>query len=527
VDFAKPGALIADRYRLERPLGAGGSAVVWEAHDTALNRTVAAKLLHGGATDDPVGQERLRREAHALARLAHPRITTVFDYVEQAMDDGTTQPVLITELLRGVTLEERLASGPLPEAEARRVCTQLADALRAAHRAGIVHRDLKPGNVMLTADGAKLFDFGIAQTASDTESTGRLVIGTPACMAPEQLTGRGAVAASDVYALGCVLYWCLTGRPPFAGATVDQVVNGHLQGSPPPLAIPGLPPQIVGLYWQCLAKDPGHRPTAEAVVGGLEQAERPVAHRTLVMPAYEAPGGGGYDIGGPGSGTGAGAGHGGGPGLGYGGGAGPGHGAGSGFGHGAGAAARFAGRRSRVGMLVVGALVIAAVAAGVTALAMHGSNASSGASAGQGVASQTPTVAPTTTTPSPSVSASASASASTPSAPASPTADPATDPIAYLEGMRTQIQALISQGPNTLDPNTGHDLENSIADLENAVTAAQQGGNHTRKLRDVANKISTLNSKISDASNNGTIDQAAAQQLSDELQTLSSAVVQG
>src|SRR6202043_1552455 len=116
------------------------------------------------------------------------------------------------------------------------------------------------------------------------EATGKLVIGTPACMAPEQLTGRGAVPASDVYALGCVLYWCLTGHAPFVGASVDEVVQGHLRAVPPRLEVPGLPPQVVGMYWHCLAKDPAERPTAAAVLAVLESsAPAPVTHRTLVM----------------------------------------------------------------------------------------------------------------------------------------------------------------------------------------------------------------------------------------------------
>src|SRR4051794_25944524 len=224
MDSPTPGTVIAERYRLTRPLGSGSSAVVWEAHDSSLDRAVAVKLLHGGAAAHPAGREQLRREALALARLSHPRVTTVFDYVEWPQPDGAFQPVLVTELLTGLNLEERLAQGPLMENDARVACQQLATALEAAHKAGIVHRDLKPGNVMLLSDGVKLLDFGIAQASSDTDATTGVVVGTPSCMAPEQLTGRGALPASDVYALGCVLYWCLTGRAPFEGATVDEVV---------------------------------------------------------------------------------------------------------------------------------------------------------------------------------------------------------------------------------------------------------------------------------------------------------------
>src|SRR5579872_741382 len=125
MDFAIPGAVIAERYRLTRPLGAGSSAIVWEALDTALGRMVAVKLLRVGDS------ERLRREAHALARLAHPRIVTVFDYLDTLLPDGSAQAVLVTELVHGSGLDERLESGPpLSVGESLRVCAQLADALR-------------------------------------------------------------------------------------------------------------------------------------------------------------------------------------------------------------------------------------------------------------------------------------------------------------------------------------------------------------------------------------------------------------
>ena len=189
MDAPTPGTVIAERYRLTRPLGSGSSAVVWEAQDSSLDRLVAVKLLHGGAAAHPAGREQLRREALALARLSHPRVTTVFDYIEWQDGDGDFQPVLVTELLAGLNLEDRLEQGPLLENDARLACAQLASALEAVHQVGIIHRDLKPGNVMLMSDGVKLLDFGIAQASSDTDARTGLVIGTPSCMAPEQLTG--------------------------------------------------------------------------------------------------------------------------------------------------------------------------------------------------------------------------------------------------------------------------------------------------------------------------------------------------
>lgn len=474
-----PGSLIADRYRLVRPLGAGSSATVWEASDTALDRTVAVKLLHGSALADPTERERLRREARALARLAHPRITIVFDYLEQRQPDGTAQPVLVTELLHGTTLADRLRTGPMPAAEAVAVCAQLADALRAAHDAGIVHRDVKPGNVMLTASGAKLLDFGIAQTAWDSNLTGNMAIGTPACMAPEQLTGRGAVPASDMYALGCVLYWCLTGRPPYESPDVTQVAHAHLYAPTPQLNVTGLSPSIVDLYTQCMAKDAAQRPNAAEVYARLSQAPPPpAAQRTLVMPAFDVPTQPtslpDRDV------------------------------------------AATQSDRPSAARLLIGALVIAAVAAGVTALVLEVSRSNGSTATPPAITSSSAAAGSPTPTPSPS-----------PSPSLSPTpGDPAADPIAYVEAMRAQIDGFIAQGQDTIDPNTGRDLQNSLADLEQAITDAQShgGGGGNSKWRDVRQKISDITQKISDDSDNGMISQDAATQLTDELQALSNAL---
>jgi serine/threonine-protein kinase len=529
MDSPAPGTVIADRYRLTKPLGSGSSAVVWEAHDSSLDRAVAVKLLHGGAAAHPAGREQLRREALALARLSHPRVTTVFDYVEWPQADGGFQPVLVTELLAGLDLEERLAQGPLVENDARVACQQLATALEAAHKAGIVHRDLKPGNVMLMPDGVKLLDFGIAQASSDTDATTGVVIGTPSCMAPEQLTGRGAVPASDVYALGCVLYWCVAGRAPFEGATVDEVVRAHLHLAPPPLPAYGLPPQILGLYRQCLAKDPADRPTAAtvaavldlrgapaAVGGGVPGAERPPANRTMVMQAYDPPPPtykeeqeqqlpymarrmripsqshetDGYpaqpvfDVPAP--------------------------------------------RRYSWLVLVLGALLVAVIAAAGTAIVMSGTDAAkkatsspppgiTGAAAGTG--SSLPTTPPGTPAGTPGSSAAAGAPVAGP-----PTGDPNADPMGYLEAMRGQIDGFLAQGHGVIDPNTARDLQNALTDLEKSVQQAQEAGFKGRKLHDVQNKVEDLTSKISDQQDEHKVGDAAAQALTTELQTFTAAV---
>ena len=491
-----PGTLIADRYRLVRPLGAGSSATVWEASDTALDRTVALKLLHRFALADPTERERLRREARALARLAHPRITIVFDYLEQTQPDGTPpQPVLVTELLNGSTLADRLRSGPLPAPEAVAVCAQLADALRAAHQAGIVHRDVKPANVVLTRGGVKLLDFGIAQASTDSNLTGNLAIGTPACMAPEQLTGRGATPASDVYALGCVMYWCLTGRPPYETSDINLVAHSQVYAPPPPINQPGLPPGVTEVYLQCMSKDPALRPTATEVFARLAQVAAlavPAAHQTMVMPAFDMPPSQQTQLVRPPLPPGS-------------------RGAGRGGGKSGGRAAP---PRTTSGFrILIGMLLIAAVASGVAGVMLMKTGAT-------GNTTTRPPAAATTaaaTTPAASPSPSPSPSPST----VGNFGDPANDPIGYLEAMRAQITGFIAQGQDTLDPNTGADLQNSLADLENSVTSAQNNGNTRQQLRAVRTKINGVEQKINDDFNNGNISQDAGNQLLTELQNLS------
>jgi serine/threonine-protein kinase len=478
VDTVTPGTLIADRYRLLRPLGTGGSATVWEAQDAALDRTVAVKLLHGFALADPTERERLRREARALARLTHPRITIVFDYVEHAGSDGTARPVLVTELLRGATLADRLRAGPLPPAEAVAVCAQLADALRGAHQAGIVHRDVKPGNAMLTRGGLKLFDFGISQAAADSDPAGSMAVGTPACMAPEQLTGRGSSTASDVYAFGCVLYWCLAGHPPYQDADVTVVARAQVYAPPPPLDAGALPPGVAELYLRCMAKDPALRPSAAEAFARLSQAGTPLSHPTLVMPPLAMPP---LDGAGPPP---------------------------------AAARAGLAGRITSPIGLLAGAALVAAVAVGITVLLLGGSKPA-GASAPPLSASTGATATASASTPSPS-----------PSATVPTPGDPAADPVAYLEAMRGQIDGLIAQGPDVIDPNTGQDLQNSLGDLENAITAAR-ADHGTHRVRPILDKIDSVAQKISDDADNGQIDQNAADLLTGELRGLADALSNG
>lgn len=539
-----PDGLIAERYRLRGPLGAGASATVWAAVDETLGRQVALKVLSGPTATDESERGQLRREARALAALAHPHIIVVFDFLETPGLDGAVQPVLVTELLDGRSLAARLAEGPLPWPETLSLCGQLADALAAAHRAGITHRDVTPANVMLTEAGAKLLDFGIAQAAAEDGTVEGLTVGTPVCMAPEQLTGDGALPASDMYAFGCVLHWCLTGQPPYRDKDLAWLSHAHLHGAPPPLAVPGLPQGINEFYLACLSKDPALRPTAEqamqtlAPYGSAPAADKPQdVNATQVLPMFGS--GDTDDVGTAAMGIGAvGIGSGG---LGI-------LGTGSASADAADnatvtprAARRHAGPSAGIDrrrLLPAGLLVAALAGIGLLILGLANVFSGGGASADQSTAggtapataasgaSPTSTVvsvnlpsgsaAPSSSAP-PSASASPSRTSSTLSVPSLPS--PAGNPGGYLRALSSQIQALAAQGPGTLSANAAQSLQNSIGNLENAVSSAQQNGGR-KQWRTVSNLIGSVERQISNDASAGQISSSAANLLSGELQRL-------
>jgi hypothetical protein len=259
------GLVLGGRYRLQRQIGAGGMAVVWRAHDDVLGRAVAVKVVAPSQAGDVRLRERIRHEARAAAALSHPNVAQVHDYGE--MDRaGRVFPYVVMELVHGGTLLARMAAGLPPPEFAMRVAAEIAAALAAAHAEGLVHRDIKPGNVMLAPTGAKVVDFGIAAAISPggLDEPEDDVLGTPAYLAPERLIGDAVVPASDVYALGVVLYRMLSGRSPWSSEDTRQMVEAHLYIPPtrlPPIA--GVPDYVIRLCDSCLAKDPDRRPTAE------------------------------------------------------------------------------------------------------------------------------------------------------------------------------------------------------------------------------------------------------------------------
>jgi hypothetical protein len=256
--------LLGGRYALLDEIGVGGMAVVWRARDEVLGRPVAVKLLAGKHAGEPDARDRIRAEARAAAALSHPNIAQVYDYGE-ARENGASVPYVVMELVRGGTLQDRMDAGPMSPRFAMRVAAEVAAALAAAHADGLVHRDIKPANVMVTETGAKVVDFGIA-AAINPAGTGDEefeVLGTPAYLAPERLTGDGVEPASDVYALGVLLYRMLSGHSPWSADTTTQMLNAHIYIDPEPLpARPGVPDYITALCNRCLSKDTTERPSA-------------------------------------------------------------------------------------------------------------------------------------------------------------------------------------------------------------------------------------------------------------------------
>ena len=278
------------RYRAVRRIDAGGMGEIWEADDTLLGRRVAIKVLAAELAGDRAAVRRFRREARATAKLAHPNVTRVFDFV-----DGET-PFLVLELLEGHTLAERLRrGGALPPVEAVRIAAAVADSLDAAHRAGIVHRDIKPSNIMLTPSGeVKVMDFGIAAAWEVHSTTGVQLLATASYVAPERVAGARASPAADLYSLGVVLYEMLTGRLPFVAATAEQLLRAHLEASPRPVRArsPWVPPEIAAACEAALAKDPAERP---ATAGAFAARLRAAAEAAADAPASDRVGADGLE----------------------------------------------------------------------------------------------------------------------------------------------------------------------------------------------------------------------------------------
>jgi tetratricopeptide (TPR) repeat protein len=255
-------------YDIVGEIGAGGMGVVYRARDTLLERFVALKILPADAVADESRRRRFLHEARAASALNHPNIVTIHDILH---DTGTH--AIVMELVEGTSLQQRLLAGAIPAAQAVAIARQIADALAAAHAAGIIHRDLKPANVMLTERGqVKVLDFGIAKLDATRASTDDgthtapltmmgLILGTAAYMSPEQARGEAVDGRTDVFSLGVVLYEMLSGKSPFAAASITAVLHKLIYEDPPELSTygPDPPPAVAATVQRALAKQPSDR----------------------------------------------------------------------------------------------------------------------------------------------------------------------------------------------------------------------------------------------------------------------------
>jgi eukaryotic-like serine/threonine-protein kinase len=278
------GDMLLGRFRILDFIAAGGMGEVYRAEDTKLERTVALKFLPREMAQDRRSLERLGREAKAASRLNHPNICTIYDFGEDAR-----RAFISMEYLDGETLSARIRRGALGVGEVIEIAQEIAEALSCAHGKGIVHRDLKPGNVMLTATGAKLLDFGLAkyepttkvsdETVTVLTKEGR-VVGTLAYMSPEQLQGAEVDARGDIFAFGAVLYEMLTGKQAFAGKSRTDTMAAVERDEPHPIreVAKNVPERLERIIGKCLQKRADERyGTVEEIEKGLEECRTELA----------------------------------------------------------------------------------------------------------------------------------------------------------------------------------------------------------------------------------------------------------
>lgn len=271
------GTLLGGRYRIERELGAGGMARVYQAHDTAIDRFVAVKVLREQFEDDPVFRERFAREARAAGRLSHPNIVAVYDV---GRENGSSY--IVMQLVNGKTLRDLLNEhGRLPVSKVAEIGSQIANALGFAHAQGVIHRDVKPENILVTQSSEKtgqgrgklwayLADFGIARGLEEAALTSSNdVFGTVPYLSPERGSGQPATPSSDIYALGIVLYECLAGRRPFQGESPVAIAMAHATQPVPSIRAinPAVPASIERIILRALAKRPADRFSSAPALG--------------------------------------------------------------------------------------------------------------------------------------------------------------------------------------------------------------------------------------------------------------------
>jgi len=276
-------------YRIVAEAGRGGMASVYKAHQAALARYVAIKVLPDFFATEPGFRERFQQEAVAVAQLRHPNILAIFDYGDT---DGVTY--IVTEFVDGGTLAEQMGK-PLPLEYAVEILNPIAGALDYAHRRGVLHRDIKPSNVLLQHDGTPvLSDFGLAKmmmSSTQRLTQSGMIVGTPEYMSPEQCAGEELTPAADQYSLAVIAYEALTGRVPFTAATPVAVLMAQMQNAlPPPRTInPDLSDGVAAVLLKGLAKEPGDRyKTCHQMVRALAAADESPAGEEMAEPVAPA-----------------------------------------------------------------------------------------------------------------------------------------------------------------------------------------------------------------------------------------------
>ena len=260
------GTVIDNRYTVIEPLGGGGMAQVYLAHDEVLDRDVALKMLKSQYANDEEFVERFRREAQSAARLTHPNIVSIYD--RGRSEDGAYY-IAMEHVPRGTLKERIIRDGAFDPGVAAGVALQISDALQAAHESGVIHRDIKPQNVLVTKTGdVKVTDFGIARAASSPLTQTSAVLGTAGYMSPEQATGKPVGPQSDLYSLGIVLYEMLTGSLPYTADNPVAQAMMHVQEPPrsPREANPNVPEPLDAITLKLLSKDPEDRYASAATL---------------------------------------------------------------------------------------------------------------------------------------------------------------------------------------------------------------------------------------------------------------------
>jgi len=293
-------------YEIQSPLGAGGMGEVYRARDTRLDRVVAIKVLPAHFSNDLVRKQRFEREAKTISGLNHPNICTLHDVGSQ---DGVDY--LVMEFIEGESLAQRLERGPLSIEQVLKIGREIADALDKAHRYCVIHRDLKPGNIMLTKTGAKLLDFGLARSISDSASLATLtaaapqkltlteqgvIVGTFQYMSPEQVEGKDIDARSDIFSIGAVLYEMVTGKKAFEGKSQLSVASAILEKEPVSISAikPMSPRSLDHVIRRCLAKEPDDRWQSARDLSLELKSISEGSHTVDATPAIRAKGLGGW-----------------------------------------------------------------------------------------------------------------------------------------------------------------------------------------------------------------------------------------